>query len=75
MSNKTSKTCADAFQSSAILTKAEAAQLLNCTPRFLERMVGQGRLRACKVSPKFVRFYRSDIDAFLASGATIGGAA
>jgi excisionase family DNA binding protein len=71
MSTSTKKTSVDAFQSSAILTKAEAAQLLNCTPRFLERMVAQGRLRACKVSPKFVRFYRSDIDRFLLEGASI----
>jgi excisionase family DNA binding protein len=59
---------------SAILTKQEAAELLKCTPRFIERAVNSGRLRACKPTGKFVRIYRSDIDAFLQSGASIAAA-
>jgi excisionase family DNA binding protein len=58
----------------AILTKSQVAELLSCTVRFVERQVRAGRLRACKVTPKFVRIYRKDLDSFLASGATIGDA-
>jgi excisionase family DNA binding protein len=54
-----------------ILTKKEAAQLLNCTERYLERQVALGRLRACKPTGKFVRFFRRDLDAFLESCASI----
>jgi excisionase family DNA binding protein len=54
-----------------ILTKQEVAELLRCTPRYLECQVNAGRLRACKPSGKLVRFYRADVDAFLASGASV----
>jgi excisionase family DNA binding protein len=54
-----------------ILTKAEAAKLLCCTTRYIERAISSGRLRACKPSGKFVRIFRSDIDAFLLSGASV----
>ena len=57
----------------AILTKQEAAQFLRCTTRYLERQVTQGRLRACKPTGKLWRVRRSDLEAFLESGATIGG--
>jgi excisionase family DNA binding protein len=60
--------------SAVILTKSQVAELLGCTVRFVERQVRAGRLRACKVTPKFVRIYRKDLDSFLASGATIGDA-
>jgi excisionase family DNA binding protein len=59
---------------SAILTKKEAAELLRCTTRYLERQIRAGRLRAMKPSGKLVRIFRRDIDAFLESGASIGGA-
>ena len=58
----------------AILTKKQAADYLQVTPRYLERMVRCGRLRALKPSGKLVRFRQADLDAFLESGATIGGA-
>jgi len=58
----------------AVLTKQEAAHFLRCTPRYLERQVRQGRLRACKPTGKLWRVRRSDLEAFLESGATIGGA-
>jgi len=35
-------------------------------------MVRSGRLRALKPTPKFLRFRKADLDAFLESGATIG---
>jgi excisionase family DNA binding protein len=57
----------------AVLTKAEAAQFLRCTSRYIERMVAAGRLRACKPTGKLWRVRRSDLEAFLESGATIGG--
>jgi excisionase family DNA binding protein len=58
----------------AILTKHQTAELLRCTTRYIERQIRAGRLRACKPTGKFVRIYRKDIDSFLESGATIGGA-
>jgi excisionase family DNA binding protein len=59
---------------SAILTKREAAALLRCTTRYLERQIRAGRLRAMKPTGKLVRILRRDIDAFLESGASLGGA-
>ena len=56
---------------SAILTKSEAADLLRCTVRYIERVIRAGRLRACKPTGKFVRIYRRDLDAFLQSGASM----
>jgi excisionase family DNA binding protein len=58
---------------SAILTKQEAADFLRSTVRYLERQIRAGRLRAMKPTGKLVRIYRRDLDAFLQSGATIGG--
>ena len=55
----------------AVLTIAEAAEFLRCTTRYLERQVTQGRLRACKPTGKLWRVRRSDLEAFLESGATI----
>ena len=57
----------------AILTKQEAAALLRCTVRYIERQIRAGRLRACKPTGKLVRILRRDLEAFLAQGATIGG--
>ena len=58
-----------------LLTMKDACAYLQCTPRYLERMVRAGRLRALKPTGKLLRFRQADIDAFLDSGATIGGAA
>jgi excisionase family DNA binding protein len=55
-----------------ILNKREAAELLGCSVRYIERQIRAGRLRACKLSGKLVRILRRDFDAFLESGATIG---
>ena len=57
----------------AILTKQQAAEYLQSTPRYIERAVQSGRLRALKPTGKLWRVRRSDLDAFLESGATIGG--
>jgi excisionase family DNA binding protein len=56
---------------SAYLTKQEAAALLRCTPRYLERMVNAGRLKALKPTGKLWRVRQRDLDAFLESGASI----
>jgi excisionase family DNA binding protein len=62
---------AEAVNNSAILTKQQAAELLGCTTRYIERQIRAGRLRACKPTGKFVRIFRKDIDAFLESCASI----
>jgi len=71
MGSSKPKPQAEAVTNSAILTKKEAAQLLQCTTRYLERQIRAGRLRALKPTGKLVRIFRSDIDAFLLSGASI----
>jgi excisionase family DNA binding protein len=58
---------------SAILTKQQAAEYLQTTPRYLERMVASGRVRALKPTGKLWRVRRSELDAFMESGATIEG--
>jgi len=65
------KPIADAVLNSAILTKQQAAELLSCTTRYIERQIRAGRLRACKPSGKFVRILGKDIMTFLESGASI----
>jgi excisionase family DNA binding protein len=55
-------------------TTRDACEYLQCTRRFLERMVQSGRLRALKPSRKLVRYRQVDLDAFVESGATIRGA-
>jgi len=57
----------------AILTKQQAAAYVQSTTRFLERAIKSGRLKACKPSGKFVRIRLKDLEAFLESGASIGG--
>ena len=54
----------------SLLTKREVAKIMQVSPRFLERMVKDGRLRAIKISSRMVRFRASDIDAFLEAGAS-----
>jgi excisionase family DNA binding protein len=58
---------------SAILTEKEAAAFLRCTPRYIERQVRQGRLRAYRPTLKLVRFKEADLLKFLESGSSIGG--
>jgi excisionase family DNA binding protein len=58
----------------AILTKREAANYVRSTTRYIERMIRAGRLRALKPTGKLVRIRLKDLDAFLESGSTIGGA-
>jgi excisionase family DNA binding protein len=65
MRNNGTKPFVEAVNHSAILTKQQAAELLGCTVRYIERRINDGRLRAYKPTGKFVRIYRKDIDAFL----------
>ena len=58
---------------SAILTKRQAAEYLQVTPRYLERAVSSGRLRALKPTGRLWRVRQRELDAFLEGGATIGG--
>ena len=58
----------------AILTKREAANYVRSTTRYIERMIRAGRLRALKPTGKLVRIRLKDLEAFLESGSTIGGA-
>jgi excisionase family DNA binding protein len=55
----------------AILTKQQAAEYLQVTPRYLDRMVASGRLKALKPTGKLWRVRRRDLDAFLESGTSI----
>jgi excisionase family DNA binding protein len=56
-----------------LFTKQQAADYVQCTPRYLERQIRAGRLRALRPTGKLVRIRRTDLEAFLESGATIGG--
>ncbi len=55
---------------SAILTKQQAAEYIQTTPRYIERMVSSGRLRALKPSGKLWRVRLSELDAFLDNSAS-----
>jgi excisionase family DNA binding protein len=59
------------FNGAAILTKQQAAEYLQTTPRYIERMVSSGRLHAFKPTGKLWRVRLSDLTAFLESGASI----
>jgi excisionase family DNA binding protein len=56
-----------------LLTKRQAAAYVQATPRFLERMVKAGRLKALRPTGKLWRVRVSDLEKFLESGASIGG--
>jgi excisionase family DNA binding protein len=55
----------------AILTKQQAAEYLQVTPRYIERAAASGRLRVFKPSAGVWRVSLRDIEAFLNSGASI----
>jgi excisionase family DNA binding protein len=60
----------EAVSNSAILNKQEVAALLKVSPRYVERQVRSGRLRALRLSHKVTRFHRRDVETFLASTAS-----
>jgi excisionase family DNA binding protein len=55
-----------------LFTLKQAAQYTICTPRYLQKQIRAGRLRALKPTGKLLRIRRSDLDVFLESGATMG---
>ena len=59
------------FNGAAILTKQQAAEYLQTTPRYIERMVASGRLRALRPTGKLWRVRLVDLMAFLDSGESI----
>ena len=73
LEKKTEQRNLEGGSSVLLRTKQQAANYIQCTPRYLERMVRAGRLRALKPTGKLVRFRQADLDKFLESGATIGG--
>ena len=72
MANKAERQSLEGGSTVPLRTKQQAANYIQCTPRYIERMVRSGRLRALKPSGKLVRFRQCDLDNFMASGATIG---
>ena len=58
-----------------LLTLRQASQYVTCTPRYLQKQIRAGRLRALKPTGKLLRIRRIDLDRFLEAGATIGGEA
>jgi excisionase family DNA binding protein len=64
----------ETWSNQTLLTLSRAAQYVICTPRYLQKQIRAGRLRVLKPTGKLVRIRRSDLEKFLESGATIGGA-
>jgi excisionase family DNA binding protein len=63
----------ETWSNRTLLTLGQAAQYVICTPRYLQKQIRAGRLRALKPTGKLVRIRRSDLEKFLESGATFGG--
>jgi DNA binding domain, excisionase family len=63
----------ETWSNQALFTLKQAAQYVICTPRYLQKQIRAGRLRALKPTGKLVRIRRSDLEKILESGATIGG--
>jgi excisionase family DNA binding protein len=53
------------------LSPNELAEFVGTSRRFIEEQVRHGKLRARKISPRAVRFFRSDIAAWLAKTASV----
>lgn len=56
-----------------LLTLKQAARYAICTPRYLQKQIRSGRLKALKPTGKLLRIRRCDLEKFLESGATIAG--
>jgi excisionase family DNA binding protein len=50
----------------AYIKKGEAAAYLKCTVRCIENMIVDGRLKAYKLGPRFLRLDRNEIDEAMA---------
>lgn len=62
-----SKEVAQALDGEPLLRCHEAARLLGCAVGTIHAMVSQGRLPVVDIGPRFKRFRRSDLLAFVAS--------
>ena len=60
-----------AWGNQPLFTLKQAAQYAICTPRYLQKQIRAGRLKALKPTAKLVRIRRNDLDAFLESGSSI----
>jgi|GEM_PF-4588546 len=58
-------------QSAILLTKKQVASLLQCSTRYVERSVTEGRLKALKPTGKMFRVRQSDLEKFLDPCSTI----
>ena len=63
----------ETWSNQPLFTLEQAAQYVICTPRYLQKQIRAGRLRALKPTGKLVRIRRADLEAFLESGSSIGG--
>jgi excisionase family DNA binding protein len=77
MATAITKTRAEALNSASLpaagllMTKRQAADYLQTSTRYVERLVTSGRLRAYKPTGKLWRVRQSSLDRFLESGSTI----
>jgi excisionase family DNA binding protein len=56
--------------SDRLMTKAEAADYLRVSTRYVERLAATGRLRVYKPTTRLFRVRQSEVDAFLETGAS-----
>ena len=59
------------LSNTAIYSKAQTAELLGVTVRYIERQVATGKLRACKPTGKLVRILGRDLESWLNAGASV----
>ena len=69
--NGENKPFAETVYYSALLTKKQAAEYLQVTPRYINHAVASGRLKALRPTGKLFRVRLSDLNSFLESGASI----
>jgi excisionase family DNA binding protein len=48
-----------------LLSLADAARLLDCSPRTVRRRISEGTLRAYRVGPRLVKIDLADVEALL----------
>ena len=53
---------------SPLLQVAEAAALLNCSPRHIYTLINRGELRHTRIGKYSVRVYRDEIEAIIQQG-------
>jgi excisionase family DNA binding protein len=54
----------DAPNSAKLLSKEQVSKLLQVSPRYIERQVKLGKLRAFKFSRRLIRFSLADVNSF-----------